>query len=186
MLSTHQTMITNPGPGWSGLRPALSGLLTLSVAFSIAMTVSAQIPSAPPEDPVIFEMFLRYHRSVAQFLAEEQTKTPLREHKDLAASAAAIFRIDPADFSLIPPVYDRLKIQQDAVDDEGRSYISKSLQKGQQPDINVLRGFEQRRGKLVHAAMSELKARLSAPGWNSLCDYINMDFAPQVKRRPVK
>ncbi len=87
---------------------------------------------------------------------------------------------------MIPPVSEQLKIQLDTLDDEGRAYVGTALQKGQRPDITVLKGFEQRRDSLVRATMSELKARRSPSGWNSLCEYINHDLAPQVKYQRVR
>lgn len=187
MLRTYRSTSTKTENRLNRHRQTVLRACVLGVAFCAWIPLPGQSPTKPSDDTDMFEMFLRYHHAVAQQLTEEQAKPTAQASKDqLAASAAAIFRVAPSDFSIVTPVYEQLKAKLDALDAEGISYVSTVLKNGQTPDIKVLKGFEQRRGELVRAAISELKSHLSISGWQSLCEYINRDFAPQVKRGLLK
>lgn len=172
----------------SRLRSGSRKIVFFVFVLCICVHIAGQTAATPAEDTNMFEMFLRYQRAMAQPVTDEKTATSTdgRRQEEAAATVAGAFRMKPADFILIAPVYDRLKIQLDKLDDEGRSYVASARQRGRRPDMSVLTGFERRRSVLVRAAMSELKASLSAPGWNSLCEYINKDLAPQVRSVRVR
>jgi hypothetical protein len=106
--------------------------------------------------------------------------------EELAKSAAAIFRLDKKDFMKIAPVYETLKAKIEALNAEARSYSDQMFKSGDNRDIKIIRAFTQRHNDLVKAAMLEVKSRLSPAGWQSLCDYINKDFAPNVHSRPLR
>lgn len=134
-------------------------------------------------DTNIFEMFLRYQSSLAETVQDLQIHaTSAGSRDEVARSAAAALHINVDDFAKITPVYNTLRITLDALDAEGRAYVSSKFKKGSAPDVSVLASFEARRKTIVQAAVAQLRSNMSTSGWAALSVYITDEFSKNIQK----